>query len=62
MDLKQKRLALGLTQAELAEKLGVTATFVGLMERNKKPIRTVTQHAVWCLMYESKVAKIGDRK
>ena len=62
MNLKAKRDKLGMTQAELAEALGVTSTFVGLMERGKKPIRTVTQHAVWCLMYQAQAAKIGDRK
>lgn len=61
-ELKDKRVALGLTQVKLAEALGVSETFVGMMERGEKPIRTVTEHAMWCLAYEAKVAKIGDRK
>ena len=61
-ELKAKRNKLGMTQVELAEALKITSTFVGMMERNSAPIKTTTQHAVWCLMYEAQVAKIGDRK
>jgi len=42
-ELKTLRLALGLTQSELAAQLGVTRVFIGLMERGQKQIskRTV---------------------
>lgn len=61
-ELKEKRVALGLTQKALAEALDVTETFVGLMERGQRPIRTVTELAGWCLMYEAALAAIGDRR
>lgn len=32
------RLALGLTQSELADAMGVTRTYIGLLERGTKPI------------------------
>lgn len=45
-DLKEARKALGLTQGELAEQLGLSSTFVGLMERDAKPIERRTELAV----------------
>lgn len=37
-ELRARRLALGLTQNELAQTIGVTRTYLGLMERGKKAI------------------------
>lgn len=37
-DLKRLRLSLGLSQAEMADQIGVSRVYFGLMERGKKPI------------------------
>ncbi|MBO9377934.1 helix-turn-helix domain-containing protein [Sphingomonas histidinilytica] len=44
-DLKRLRKAAGMTQGELAERLGLSQGFIGEMERGEKPIeaRTVSQ-------------------
>lgn len=44
-ELKAIRQGLGLTQARFAEALGVTGTFVGLMERGEKSIEERTERA-----------------
>lgn len=45
-ELKAIRQELGWTQGVLANRLGLTSTFIGLMERNEKPIETRTELAV----------------
>ncbi|SMF70471.1 helix-turn-helix domain-containing protein [Allosphingosinicella indica] len=44
-ELRQLRKAAGLTQGELAKRLGLTETFIGMMERGAKPIELRTQLA-----------------
>lgn len=44
--LKAARQELGLTQGELAERLGLTPQFIGMMERDEKPIEVRTALAV----------------
>lgn len=44
--LKAIRKALGLTQAELAEQLGLSMNFVSMMERGDKPIEPRTELAM----------------
>lgn len=45
-ELKALRKQAGLTQAELAQALGLTQTFIGLMERGEKAIERRTELAV----------------
>lgn len=45
-ELRSIRLALGLTQSELGERIGVSRTFLGLMERGQKPVGKRTALAV----------------
>ncbi|HWW56343.1 MAG TPA: helix-turn-helix transcriptional regulator [Sphingopyxis sp.] len=45
-ELKEARQEMGLTQGELAERLGVTPQFVGRMERGKQAIEPRTALAV----------------
>ena len=44
--LKKARVKLGLTQAQMAEKLGLSRVMIGLMERHKKAIDIRTALAV----------------
>lgn len=44
-DLKSIRSALGFNQQSMADALGLTATFIGLMERGEKPIEPRTEMA-----------------
>ncbi len=37
-NVRQKRVALGLSQEELAEKAGVHRTYVGMLERSEKNV------------------------
>jgi DNA-binding XRE family transcriptional regulator len=46
MELKGARQELGMTQHELAEALGLTPQFIGMMERGEKPIEQRTALAV----------------
>lgn len=50
--IKAARTELGLTQAGLANKLGLTGTFIGMMERDDKPIEPRTDLAVRYLLVE----------
>jgi transcriptional regulator with XRE-family HTH domain len=43
--LRAIRKALRMTQVEFAEAMGVTSTFVGMMERGDKPIERRTELA-----------------
>lgn len=45
-EVRAIRLALGLTQAQFAERIGVTRTFVGLMERGLKVVSKRTAVAI----------------
>lgn len=45
-ELKALRKAAGMTQAELANAIGLTGTYIGLMERGEKPIERRTEQAV----------------
>lgn len=45
-DLKALRKGAGMTQAELAEAIGMTGTSIGLMERGAAPIEKRTELAV----------------
>ncbi|MDE1914728.1 MAG: helix-turn-helix domain-containing protein [Sphingomonadales bacterium] len=45
-ELRVARKALGLTQADLAEALGLSSAFVGMMERDEKAIEKRTEMAV----------------
>lgn len=49
-ELKAIRKALGLTQAKFAEELGITGVFVGLMERDERPIERRTELAARYLL------------
>jgi transcriptional regulator with XRE-family HTH domain len=60
-ELRRIRKAMGLTQKQLAEKLGVTLTSVARMERGEQRIMPVTTLAVkYLLVMESK--KKGKKK
>ncbi|WP_027853864.1 helix-turn-helix domain-containing protein [Marinobacterium litorale] len=48
--LKQARQALGLYQQAMADELGVSRVWVGLMERGEKEIEPRTALAVECLL------------
>lgn len=50
--LKAARAEMGLTQAGLADKVGLTGTFIGMMERDDKPIEPRTDLAVRYLLVE----------
>ena len=50
--LKKIRRDLKLNQQALADILGITRTWLSLMENDKKPILPMTELAVWCLFYE----------
>ena len=56
-ELKAARKALSLTQGAFADALGLTATFVGLMERGEKPIERRTELAVRYLTEHPEEAK-----
>lgn len=45
-ELRAIRLALGLTQVEFAEKIGISRTYVGLMERGERLISRRTASAI----------------
>lgn len=49
-DLRAARKAMGLTQAELADQLGLTMQFIGMMERGDKAIERRTELAVLYLV------------
>ncbi|KKW93974.1 helix-turn-helix domain-containing protein [Sphingobium chungbukense] len=51
-DLKKIRSALGLNQQSMADALGLTATFIGLMERGERPIEARTARAAKQLLNE----------
>lgn len=48
-ELRQRRKAAGITQAELGERLGLHRDFIGLMERGVQPIAERTALAVTAL-------------
>lgn len=50
--LKAARAEMSLTQAGLADKIGLTGTFIGMMERDDKPIEPRTDLAVRYLLVE----------
>lgn len=45
-ELRERRKAMRLTQADLAAALSLTQTFIGMMERGEKPIEIRTALAV----------------
>jgi predicted transcriptional regulator len=49
-DLRAKRKLMELTQGDLAASLGLTTTFIGLMERGTKKIERRTELAVLYLV------------
>lgn len=55
-ELKHARRRLGLSQQTLAAELGLTQTFIGLMERGEKPIERRTELAVRCLLLDARLA------
>jgi transcriptional regulator with XRE-family HTH domain len=48
-EFKAIREALGMTQAGLAEALGISRVFVGLMERGERPVEKRTALAMFYL-------------
>jgi transcriptional regulator with XRE-family HTH domain len=57
-ELRQRREAMGLTQRQLAERLGITSTSVARMERGEQKIMPVTTLAVkYLLIMESKTRR-----
>lgn len=50
MDIKQTRLALGLTQAELAEKLGISGSLLSRLESGDQPLTLRTILAIEALV------------
>ena len=55
-ELKEARDKLGLTQSELADKIGMSRVMIGLMERDVQPIEKRTELAVKCLIYDASSA------
>lgn len=53
MNIKLKREALGMTQAELAEALGITRNALALMERGERPVVKRTELAIECLVMKA---------
>lgn len=45
-ELREARKRLGLSQAELAERIGLSRDFIGLMERGRAPITARTRAAI----------------
>lgn len=58
-ELLAARRTMGLTQGELAERLGLTPQFIGMMERGEKPIEKRTALAVQ-QVYNATVALYGS--
>jgi transcriptional regulator with XRE-family HTH domain len=52
--LRAARLALNMSQKELAEALNMAANHIAIMERNLTPVRRVTEYAVMHLLAMSK--------
>lgn len=52
-ELKKARVALGLSQAQLAEELGLSRYFVGLMERGDRRIEKRTDLSVRFLLLKA---------
>lgn len=50
--LKAARAGLGLTQSALADRLGLTGAFIGMMERDDKPIEPRTDLSIRYLLTE----------
>ena len=61
-ELKRVRVAMSLTQAELAERLGMTATSIARMERGEQKIMPVTVLAVRYLALMQKQKERGKKK
>jgi transcriptional regulator with XRE-family HTH domain len=53
-ELKQARQKLGLNQIQLAEAIGMTQTYISLMETGRAGIERRTKLAIKGLMYESR--------
>lgn len=54
--LKAARLRLGMTQAGVADALGVTSTFISMMERGDRPIERRTALAMLALLMRPQLA------
>ena len=54
IELQQIRATLGLSQAKLAEELGLTRVAIGYMEQGRRPITRRTELAVTHLLKTSK--------
>jgi DNA-binding XRE family transcriptional regulator len=52
-ELKNSRKILGLSQEDLANKIGLTREFIGFMERNKNPIDIRTELSIKYLLLKS---------
>lgn len=48
-EMKALRKGAGMTQDDLAEAIGMTKTYIGLMERGAKPIEKRTAIAIRCV-------------
>lgn len=59
-ELKSIRIGLGLSQAGFADDLGVTATFVGMMERGEKAIEKRTELAALYLSAKATAVSAVD--
>jgi transcriptional regulator with XRE-family HTH domain len=59
VDLKRIRKSLGWTQGDLARALGLSSTFVGLMERGAKPIEPRTRLALLYLQEHPDASEKG---
>jgi len=60
-ELKTIRKSLKLTQAALGESINLSRVTIGQMERGQAKIEKRTELAVWCLLYESGCAMVGER-
>lgn len=59
-ELKALRKQIGLTQSEMAQALGLTQTFIGMMERGEKAIERRTELAArYLLEHPEAVQPIG---
>lgn len=59
-ELKAIRKAMGMTQGAFAAALGLTGTFIGLMERGERPIERRTAFAARYLAEHPEAAAIPD--
>ncbi len=59
VDIKSIREAIGLSQTELADRLGVTQPVVSRFESGSRPINKRTQMAIKLMVAEDAARKLG---